>query len=233
MAWAAPLRPVEYAEQTLITAFLDGRFPAGAFLPAERELATLLGITRPTLREALRRLESDGWISVQQGKPTVVNDFWRDGGLNILAGIVRYSQQLPPDFIPNLLQVRLDLAPTYTRRAVESAPAAVLELLQTSPTPDRPPEDFASFDWKLQCGLTIASGNPIYALILNSFGGFYEPLARIYFALPESRDSSHNYYQSLRATAEGHDGAAAEQQTRAIMQSSITLWQRAAGDNQK
>src|SRR5687768_17206045 len=130
MNWSAPLRPVEHAEHTLITAILDGTFPVGSALPGERDLAVQIGVTRPTLREVLQRLERDGWIIIQQGKPTIINDFWRDGGLNILSGIVQHSETLPPDLVENLLNVRLDFAPTYTCLAIQKARVMVLALLE-------------------------------------------------------------------------------------------------------
>lgn len=223
MNWSAPPRPLEYAESTLIAAILDGQFPVGATLPGERELAAQLGITRPTLREALRRLERDGWLTIQQGKSTVVNDYWRDGGMNVLSGIVRHSETLPSDFVPNLLQVRHDIAPTYTRLAVEHDPAAVIDLLQDMP--DDSAEDYARYDWKLHRGLTLASQNPVYGLIINSFSGFYEALAsRFYFVAADARESSRAFYHALHAAAGRHDPHEAERITRTMMAASIDIW---------
>jgi GntR family negative regulator for fad regulon and positive regulator of fabA len=230
MSWTAPKRPVDHAEHALITAILDGQFPPGAALPAERALATQLGVTRPTLREALRRLERDGWLAIHQGKSTIVTDFWWEGGLNILAGIVRHSRRLPPDFITNLLRARLDMAPSYTRLAVENNPADVIALLAGYTDLDDSPPAFAAFDWAVQRGLTVASCNPIYALILNSFAEFYEELAVGYFALDDSRASSRAYYADLLAAARQGDSDRAEAITRTIMQTSVALWQQASGE---
>jgi DNA-binding FadR family transcriptional regulator len=44
-----------------------GEFPAGTRLPAERELATQLGVSRPSVREALIALEVAGWVEVRIG----------------------------------------------------------------------------------------------------------------------------------------------------------------------
>ena len=48
----------------LITA---GEFVVGARLPAERDLARQLGVSRPSVREALIAMEVEGWVEVRSG----------------------------------------------------------------------------------------------------------------------------------------------------------------------
>lgn len=50
----------------------DGVFPTGARLPSEPVLATQLGVSRATLREALRALESEGRLRRSWGSGTYV-----------------------------------------------------------------------------------------------------------------------------------------------------------------
>jgi len=45
----------------------DGAFPPGTRLPAERDLAQQLGVSRPSLREALIALEIDGSVEIRSG----------------------------------------------------------------------------------------------------------------------------------------------------------------------
>jgi DNA-binding FadR family transcriptional regulator len=45
----------------------QGEFPVGSRLPAERELATQLGVSRPTVREALIALEVEGRLRIRVG----------------------------------------------------------------------------------------------------------------------------------------------------------------------
>jgi GntR family negative regulator for fad regulon and positive regulator of fabA len=219
-------RPFDHAEEQLIGQILDGTYPAGSKLPGERDLAQALSVTRPTLREVLRRLERDGWLLVQHGRATRVRDIWLHGGLNVLSAIVRYGQAIPPDFVTHLLRVRLALAPAFTRDAVDGNAATVVALLEHMPAPDAAPLDFAHFDWRLQHGLTVASGNPVHTLMLNGFAGIYHPMVELYFQPPEARQSSYRFYQALLDCARRGSGSDAERVTREIMQASIALWQK-------
>ena len=228
--WSPPKRPAIYAEKSLILAILNDGYPPGSFLPAERELAGKLGITRPTLRETLQRLERDGWLTIQQGKSTRVNDYWKEGGLNVLNALVQYSEKLPPNFVPNLLQVRLVLAPAYTRQAVENSPTQVIEYLKDYSSLEDYPEDYASFDWRLHHILTIASGNPIFTLILNGFAGFYENMACLYFKHVDARQASREFYRSLYEATKLTDAIAAENITVSMMTESIILWESQSGE---
>ena len=55
----------------LITA---GEFVVGARLPAERDLARQLGVSRPSVREALIAMEVEGWVDVRSGSGVYVLD---------------------------------------------------------------------------------------------------------------------------------------------------------------
>ncbi len=225
--WEAPARPAELAEMRLISAILDGHFAIGSNLPGERELAAMLGVTRPTLREALQRLARDGWVEIRQGRPTRVRDYWREGNLGVLGAIARHQESLPATFVPNLLQVRILLAPTYTRLAFERSLAQVAEALSAQANLADTPEAFAEYDLRLHAQLTILSGNPVFTLIFNGFGDLYLNMARRYFAAPQARAHSRTFYARLLAAAQAGDAALAETVTQTVMQDSVKLWQAA------
>src|SRR5512139_131951 len=113
--------PAETAELKLISAILKNEYPPNSSLPPERELAGILGVTRPTLREAMQRLARDGWLDIQHGKPTRVRDYWLEGNMGVLTVLAQMPSQQTPDFITHLLEIRALLAPTYTRQAMENA----------------------------------------------------------------------------------------------------------------
>lgn len=60
-------------EQILRGRIEQGHYAADSRLPAEHRLAEELGVSRPTLRTTLARLEAEGLISRRQGDGTYVN----------------------------------------------------------------------------------------------------------------------------------------------------------------
>lgn len=72
----------------------QGEFPVGSRLPAERELASQLGVSRPTVREALIALEVEGRLKIrvgsgvyvieQQPTPAILNSASIEGPFEIL-----------------------------------------------------------------------------------------------------------------------------------------------------
>ena len=49
-----------------------GEYPLGSRLPPERDLAAQLGVSRPSVREALIALEVEGWVEVRVGSGVYV-----------------------------------------------------------------------------------------------------------------------------------------------------------------
>ncbi len=220
---SAALRPGAHAEKELLSALLAGRWAPGEGLPPERELAATLGVTRPTLREVLKKLDRDGFVSVRHGLPTRVNDVWTEGGLNVLAGLAEHGE-IPKGFVKQLLEVREVLAPAYAREAVRHAPARVAAFLAGSEALGSGAGEWSAFDWELHHLLAVASGNPVYTLILNGFRGLFARMASLYFERPGARKASREFYAALSAAALAGDAAGAERVTRNVMTRSVELW---------
>ena len=225
--WETPIKPAELAETRLVEAILDGTFPIDSTLPPERELAEMLGVTRPTLREALQRLSRDGWLEIHHGKATRVRDYWREGNLTILGAIARFQRNLPPSFVINLLQIRLLLAPAYTRLAFENSNTEVISFLESYQDLPDTAEVFVEKDLELHIRFTQLSSNPIFTLIFNGFGDLYRSMAMLYFANPEARSHSRSFYKNLLSAALANDIYLAEEVARQVMQDSIDLWLKA------
>jgi len=69
-----PQRLYRQIADQLRTLIAQGEFAVGARLPAERDLAKQLGVSRPSVREALIALEVEGWVEVRTGSGVYVLD---------------------------------------------------------------------------------------------------------------------------------------------------------------
>jgi GntR family transcriptional regulator, negative regulator for fad regulon and positive regulator of fabA len=227
MNWENVPKAAEVAESRLIAAILNGHFAIGDNLPNERDLSAQLGVTRPTLREVLQRLARDGWLEINHGRPTRVRDYWQEGNLGVLGALARHPEHAPADFVPNLLRVRQLLAPAYTRLAVEREAAAVTDFLHAYLVLPDTAGALSQADWRLHHRLTVASGNPIFTLILNGFEGLYQVMGPLFFAQAEARARSHFFYRQLLAAAQAGNAAAAGQVAEQVMGESLDFWQAA------
>jgi GntR family transcriptional regulator len=83
------------AIDALRTLLQEGGYVAGARLPSEPELAQRLGISRPTLREALQSLEEDGTIVRRHGVGTFVAEPRPvlDAGLEVLESLEQMAKR--------------------------------------------------------------------------------------------------------------------------------------------
>ncbi|MCS3430354.1 fatty acid metabolism transcriptional regulator FadR [Klebsiella sp. BIGb0407] len=189
--------PAGFAEEYIIESIWNSRFPPGSILPAERELSELIGVTRTTLREVLQRLARDGWLTIQHGKPTRVNNFWETSGLNILETLARLDHDSVPQLIDNLLSVRTNISTIFIRTAIRQHPEKTQEVLSQVASVDDSADAFAALDYNIFRGLAFASGNPVYGLIINGMKGLYTRIGRQYFSNPAARRLALDFYHQL------------------------------------
>jgi GntR family uxuAB operon transcriptional repressor len=146
-----------------IAALIDsGEFPAGSRLPAERELAALLGVSRTSVREAIISLEIAGRVEVRVGSGIFVTE---PGA----AQIVGLADDGPSPF--DLLAARrmiegeiAALAATTARKADFPALRATVERMR------KHADDFAkrdAADREFHVRLAAATGNGSLALVVE------------------------------------------------------------------
>ena len=217
-------RSSDLVEKQIVNAILVGEYPVGSTLLSERELAKAFEVGRPTVREALQRLERDGWVTCRQGHPAIVNDYWRRGNLTTLVNIVYNHEAVTDEFITYLLELRISLAPSYIRDAVKHHQPKTVALLAHLDQLADEADGYAAFDWELQRNLASLSPNPVYLLILNSFTSFYLLMARRYFSMEEHRRLSMAYYNELLSVALQGDAVEAEKIAKKTMEKSLSLW---------
>ena len=115
-----PIRPKRISDQVfeqLKDHIFRGHFKPGQQLMPERELAQILGVSRPTVREAINKLVNIGLIEQRQGQGTFVTSPADSVVKNPLAAVVD-GQDIT---LMDLLEVRLGLECNAATMAAQRA----------------------------------------------------------------------------------------------------------------
>ncbi|TDF38394.1 fatty acid metabolism transcriptional regulator FadR [Alteromonadaceae bacterium M269] len=222
--------PAGFAEEYIVESIWSGRFPPDTILPAERELSELIGVTRTTLREVLQRLARDGWLTIQHGKPTRVNNFWETSGLNILETLARLDQDGIPELVDHLLAARTAVSVVIIRAAIKKDVQKVIDSIEGYKALPDDGKAFAEFEYNLTHNLTIASGNPVYILMMNGFKGLFSRIGGYYFSNSTARELARKYYSDLSVLAQNSDIDGIPKVVRNYGIESGKVWQNIRGD---
>jgi len=99
--------------EKLLSDIVSGAYQAGTRLLAERELSRQMSTSRPTLREALRRLGEWNLVEPRRGSGIVVRPY-RDWSIEVIAAYMRYGK--PAKLQPSIGRIMIDMF--AMRRAV-------------------------------------------------------------------------------------------------------------------
>jgi GntR family transcriptional regulator, transcriptional repressor for pyruvate dehydrogenase complex len=113
-----PATTTETIFEAILAEIVRGKYPPGARLPAERELSRAMGASRPTLREALRRLAEWKLVEPKRGSGVVVRDR-NEWSIEVLPAYIRYARPGPGEAtIALLLRDLLTIRRTVIREMV-------------------------------------------------------------------------------------------------------------------
>ncbi|MGB9432710.1 MAG: FadR/GntR family transcriptional regulator [Candidatus Acidiferrum sp.] len=111
------------AEQ--LQAHILSKLKPGDMLPPERVLVQKFGVSRSSIRDAIRSLEALGLLEPRQGVGTVVRDPSVDAVVNHVATALLQKRKI----IKELLDVRMIIEPALARRAaVHASPGQIAEM---------------------------------------------------------------------------------------------------------
>jgi GntR family transcriptional repressor for pyruvate dehydrogenase complex len=130
----APIKKTRVAEEVadrIRALMLDGTFPADQPLPSERHLAEHFGVSRGSIRDALRTLETIGLLETRHGQGTFPRELSVERLVAPLASVMAYRADLQDE----LLDMRRIFEPVVARvaatRATEEDLADLQRVLET------------------------------------------------------------------------------------------------------
>ncbi|MGC5010371.1 FadR/GntR family transcriptional regulator [Streptosporangium sp. DT93] len=170
------MRITDIAIERLRELIVSGVFPPGARLPPETELAQQLGISRGSMREAVRALTHAQMLSVRRGDGTYVTDLQPE---ELLRGIGFAAQLARNDTVLDVIEVRRLLEPAATALAALRMSDEALDTLRTHLEAMRrtadDPESFVEHDAAFHNCIAESTGNMWLAAVLR---GLADPTIR-------------------------------------------------------
>ena len=139
----------------------------GDKLPSERELAETLGVSRSSIRDAIRSLELMGMVEPRQGAGTIVREISSDSLANPLVNVLKRKEEL----VSELLDFRKMLEPPLAARAAARVSADEIsemeEILQRQQEKQSLGEAAVAEDAEFHYSIALASGNSVVLKVLD------------------------------------------------------------------
>ncbi len=183
-----PIRPKRISDQVfeqLKDLIFKGHLKPGEKMMTERDLAQALGVSRPTVREAINKLVNLGVVEHRQGQGTFVKSPSDDSEKNPLAAIIS-----DPEFdLVELLEVRLGLecnaATLAAQRATEEDIRALRSCLEDMISEVEQGGLGSDADVCFHMAIAFATGNAVHIRIMRSlydmmFYGIRQNLQHLY-----------------------------------------------------
>lgn len=150
---------------------VTGKLAPGARLPREADLASQLGLSRNSLREAVRALSMINILDVKQGDGTYVTSLEPQVLLDTLTFVVDFHRD---DSVLEFLRVRRILEPAAAAMAAQLIDEVALSALQRvvdASSPDAEPEELFALDAEFHRLIGVASGNSVLASLIEGLSG--------------------------------------------------------------
>jgi DNA-binding FadR family transcriptional regulator len=200
---------------------LSGELVIGARLPAERDLAAQLGVSRPVLHEAIVDLAAKGLVEISPRRGVFISDYRTSGSCALLSSLLAYQEgEIDAQFTESLIEMRLLIESEAARLAsLRRSPEHLVQLnrivAQEKDTPIDDPALLTDLDFAFHQTVVIASGNRMYPLIINSFKGVYVHFTGQFFQQQVGRNAItevHAFHAGLVQAITARDPQAAQTQ---------------------
>ena len=182
-----------------------GALKPGDRLPAERDLATQIGVSRPTIRAGLRTLAAMGVVRSRHGSGTYIPDgppALNTDALSFLAALHGFTRE---EMYEARRILEVGAAGLAAERATSEQVATLAEEVASLFASMQDPQVFLVHDINFHRGVAAASGNPIVASLVEMVSALYYERRRetaIRASERDLRDAAEMHrriYQAIRA----------------------------------
>lgn len=196
-------------------AILDGRLQIDERLPTEEDLAKSFGISRPTVREALKRLAAQNLIRSQRGPTggTFVSRPDPEGLSSAITGAATLLVGVGAFDIDEIISARLETEAICSRLACERRSDADLAAMRTEIALQRSKslsdEDFCASDVRFHRAVVKAAGNGPLSLMMYTVVEAFMPITNMIVSHVRERSTVADFHERLVSALEARDATAA------------------------
>jgi GntR family transcriptional repressor for pyruvate dehydrogenase complex len=196
----------EVASQ-IINRIISGILVPGEKLPPEREVSEKMNVNRHTLREALRKLESLGLLSVRQGDGIYIKDYRDSGNLELLKHILYLKKDKTADVFKDILELRRVISPEMAEKAALNRTDYDIEAFRQVLASDK---TLIEKDIAIHQIIAKAGNNILYIFILNFFNDIFKDFGQLYFKIEENKKVTAKFHIEISKAVIAGDGKSAK-----------------------
>lgn len=193
---------------------LDGSLAAGEKLPAERELAEHLGVSRVSIRDALRELENRGLIDRRPGRGTIVLGPAERAQLGFSEFGLRNDEAQPLDHIMELRAIIEPPAARITASRATALELAQLEELVIEMEGTASKERYAKLDTAFHQAIAQYTHNPLLSLLNEQIASHIAPSRANRYQTKARRAASSEAHRRIYEAIAARNGELAEHEAR-------------------
>jgi GntR family transcriptional regulator, transcriptional repressor for pyruvate dehydrogenase complex len=179
------------------------KYPVGGKIPSERELAVSYGVSRITVRDAVRKLTGLGLLKKIPQSGTFVNDYRNEASIELLLSIIRSTSHIDADILESLLEIRKVVEIYLAGKSVslfEPADIENLRLLVKKMESDiGNPRVLSDTDIRIHEIIINRAGNLLVKLVFNSIMPLYSYYVNLFYSLDGSTGIITHYKKLLDA----------------------------------
>ncbi|MCW2240217.1 FadR/GntR family transcriptional regulator [Azospirillum canadense] len=200
--------------ESIRAAIMDGRLKVDERLPTEDELAQRFQVSRPTVREALKRLAAQHLIRSRRG-PTGGNFVASpapEEAAQSLANATTLMVAVGDISLDDMATARLELETVCCRLAAQHRTDAQLEAMRREVERQRDPaltdEEFCASDVRFHRALVDAAGNALLGYLMHAVVEALEPVSNMIIFRVRDRLVVADLHERILHAVEARDPAA-------------------------
>ncbi len=191
----------------LLARISEGEWVDGDRIPSENELRDSLGVSRDSVREAIKRLAAMGLLRSEQGKGTFVRKIDTGFYLNMLIPTLFLSEDDGLHILQFMKAIQVESARIAAEKATVEDLAELKDLLAHMRA-EADPEAFFGWDNSFHACLCRISGNELFIKAAQMSSGILHVCLKAIVEIHGSRQSIAEHSEVL-ACIEQHDGKGA------------------------